>query len=249
MLNYMIKQNDTLASIAASHRSTQAAILAANPTLSRGLVVRRIIKIPVEPLAAANAVVSEALDRVSAVLRLLRNADTADHPAVDEHFKLSKSPATRAANLQFIIASFAAMERAFKNPAANFREVTNDLAAVEGLALSGNNLAGAYVLPGHPIAFVSHYPSLGTKAQTAVIIHEGAHFVSRQIGHGEGESGPRYRAESPSSAIRNAHCYANFAFAAGPATLAWDGQSDFASAWRSTMFDPDRPWGLARPTE
>lgn len=153
-------------------------------------------------------------------------------PQIRIHFHTDrlKRGATEVASLQRLEANYQKMRKHLINNDPIFRSVDDATAARETAGqFRPGVILGAYVLPGKPIAFTSHFLNLGPNARSAMILHELGHFISPLIGHVGGESGPAYDNSDFETAINNAHCYPNFATHVTPPFI-------------------DERFGLSRPT-
>ncbi len=164
--------------------------------------------------------VSSAIFALNAKIQSLGNPfgpsgiSLVNFPQIRIHFHTDRlrPGTTELAALRKIESNYQTMHRHLLNSDPIFRSVDDATATVEtGGQFGPNVILGAYVLPGRPIAFTSHFLTLGPNAKAAMIIHELGHFISPQIGHAGGESGPDYDNSDFATAINNAHCYPNFA--------------------------------------
>jgi hypothetical protein len=236
-----VKSGDTFASIAAAHRVDEGDLRLANANVIQLTAwVGMLLSVPCEPLKEAKAITPVALKMVEASIAALtkKAAGTVtprEESIVQRHWHLLKDPAKVSDNAKAIAANYGLIKTALTTPTM-FREVSNDTADADqagtGIKMSTHLLA-AYTFASRTVSFTSHYFSLGPHALAAVMIHELAHYIGKGIGHGAGEKGPAYDKEAPADAVKNAHCYANFAAHIGP----------------KNAFDPQRPWGLGRPTD
>ena len=86
----------------------------------------------------------------------------------------------------------------------------------------------AYTYARKSVSFTSQFPALGPRCKTAIVIHQLAHYIDARVSDTAGVRGYNYDRLDFESAIRNVHCYPNFAANATP------------------PFQDER-WGLTRP--
>jgi hypothetical protein len=74
----------------------------------------------------------------------------------------------------------------------------------------------AYTYARKSVSFTSQFPALGPKCRTAILIHQLAHYIDARVSDIAGVRGFNYDNLDFDSAIRNVHCYPNFAANATP---------------------------------
>ncbi len=141
-------------------------------------------------------------------------------PIVRLHFHTDKlrGGSTEKINLRIIESNYQTMRRHLCNSVHIFQSVDDETASLNTLGYFQKDgpLVGAYVYSMKSISFTSHYPTLGPNCKASVIIHELAHYIDARMGHIGGESGPAYNMSDFETAVKNVHCYQNFAIHATP---------------------------------
>src|SRR5262249_36142374 len=106
MLRYRVKPNDTLNGIAASHRVTLTALVAANAALAAApavLVPGTVLQIPCEPKASAEATKATAVDWATRAVKFLEdyaaNPSFGSEVVVQTHWHLDKDLKSKPRNL------------------------------------------------------------------------------------------------------------------------------------------------------
>lgn len=155
-------------------------------------------------------------------------------PIVRLHFHCDnlKGPTTEKQSLKIIESNYQTMRRHLCNSAHIFQSVDDETASLNTLGYFQKDgpLVGGYVYSMNSISFTSHYPTLGPNCKASVIIHELAHYIDARMGHIGGESGPAYERSDFETAVKNVHCYQNFAIHATPPFM-------------------DKRYGMNRPNE
>ncbi|MGD9564044.1 MAG: hypothetical protein AB7F88_17335 [Pyrinomonadaceae bacterium] len=168
-----------------------------------GLMMLRTALRSFEPESPADVRINLALD----TLRRHFHTDRRDE-------KLTEKGA-----IELVEQNFQTMRRSLAASASIFRSADDETASQNTRGYFGSGLTvAAYAYTHKSISFTSHFPPLGPRCKSAVIVHQLAHFIdARMRDHSCG--GLIYDLADFEASLFNVHCYPNFAVNATPPYL------------------------------
>ena len=140
---------------------------------------------------------------------------------IRRHFHTDRrsSTASEPEAIKLVEQNFQAIRRAMSASASIFLSADDETASRNTRGYFGSGLiVAAYAYTQRSVTFTSHFPSLGQKCKSAVLIHQLGHYIDARM-RDQSCGGLIYDLADFETSVFNVHCYPNFAVNATPPYL------------------------------